>query len=258
MIDFKKIIGSLPVEPKETSTIPENGFFYRETKTSHEYYYNKKRLTGVTTALNSINKPNLIKWAVDLACDYITKLIKDGFNIITVHVEEARKQHTIKKDEAADIGTVVHDACEQYLKHGTIPTFKPGSIELDCFNNFKDWWGTDKKLIASEQRLYNLEYWYAGTCDLVYEQGGKVYIGDIKTSNAKKDHKTGKYELWDRTYHAQTAAYQYAYEHLTNEKVSGRIIIRIGKDGSFSTHESFAFEQDFAVFLAALTIHRYN
>lgn len=260
MINILELMGSLPQEPKEVGTIPEMGFYYRKTAVSHEYYYDKKRLIGVTTALNSINKPALIDWAVKLAVDYLKEIGKSVAKLLPEHFENAIIQHTLKKDAAADVGSLVHDACEQFLKHGTPSGFKEGTIEYDCFQNFVKWWGTDKKLISSEQKLYNLQYWYAGTCDFIYEQNGEIWVGDIKTSSAKKDHKSKeeRYDLWDRTYHAQTAAYQYAYENLTNTKVSGRIIVRVGKDGSFSTHVSHAFEQDFIVFLSALAIYKYN
>jgi len=257
-INLQESIKSLPYEVPVISTIPEEGFYYRETATSHEYYYNKKRLPGVTTILNSIAKPALLKWAVELAVEYLKGVFNKFKKLVKADFEEAAIQHTKKKDAAADIGTIVHNACEEFLKHGVLPNFTKDSIQDKCFNNFKTWWGNDKKLIHSEIKLYNVEYWYAGTCDIIYEQGGNIYIADIKTSNAKKDYKSGVYTLYDRTYHAQTAAYQYAYEKLTNEKVSGRIIVRIGKDGSFSTHESLAFEQDFLVFLAALAIYRFN
>lgn len=260
MINIKEILDKLPQEPREVGTIPEMGFYYRETANSHEYYYDKRRMTGVTTILNSIAKPNLIQWATDLAADYLFEIFTKTGLINKENVDAAKLQHTMKKESAADIGTRVHDACEQFLKKGILPDFELDSIEDKCFKNFKEWWGTDKRLIESEMRLYNLDYWFAGTCDFIYEQGGNIYVGDIKTSSAKRDWKSKeeKYDLWDRTYHAQTAAYQYAFEKLTGKKVHGRIIVRIGKDGSFSTHESYAFEQDFAVFIAALTIHRYN
>ena len=259
MINITELMSKLPQEPREVGTIPDMGFFYRETASSHEYYYDKKKLIGVTTALNSIAKPALLDWAVKLAVEYIKEVYKNLSSLLPKHFEDAIIQHTLKKEAAADVGTIVHDACEQFLKHGIDPKFEPG-VAHDCFENFRKWWGTDKKLIASEQKLYNLEYWYAGTCDFIYEQNGEIWLGDIKTSGAKKDHKSKeeKYDLWDRTYHAQTAAYQYAYENLTNKKISGRIVVRVGKDGSFSTHISHAFEQDFIVFLSALAIYKYN
>jgi len=256
---FHSLIGKLPQAPKEVSTIPEMGFFYRETATSHEYYYDKKRLTGVTTALNSIAKDSLITWALRLAKEYLLKLISGKKQITAEDVENATNEHTLKKNQAADIGSTVHEACEEYVKNNKLPNFQKGTMEQKCFDNFYSWWNSSpKKLISSEQRLYNLQYWYAGTCDLIYEEDGKIWVGDIKTSSARYDRKSNSHQLWDRSYHAQTAAYQYAFQEMTGKSVYGRKIIRVGKDGTFSTHDSFAFEQDFSVFLAALTIHRFN
>lgn len=86
----------------------------------HQHLWNGKRMTGVTTILGTIAKPAILGWAVGLCADYARSQIRankayskedlDGI------FEEAKKAHTKKKDQAADIGTKLHFFCEQFVK----------------------------------------------------------------------------------------------------------------------------------------------
>ena len=77
---------------------------------------------SVTGATGIIDKSRpLIYWAVGLAKDYLMGnlqvLIDDikGDKIAAL-IEEAAKQHSIKKQAAADVGTQVHDWVERFIK----------------------------------------------------------------------------------------------------------------------------------------------
>jgi len=107
----------------------------------HQHLWNGKRMTGVTTILGIISKPALLGWAVGLCADYARSQIrankaysKDDLDGI---FEEAKKAHTKKKEQAADIGTLVHSACEKFIKEGKEPELDEQGLKM--FENFKKW-----------------------------------------------------------------------------------------------------------------------
>lgn len=93
--------------------------------------------------------------------------------------------------EAAAKGTAVHKAIELMLQG-----HEPKWIEENGYINysFEEWlmvlrfaefWNKNKpKLIKSEFHIFSDNYKYAGTIDLVLEIDKKLWIVDIKTSNA--------------------------------------------------------------------------
>jgi len=222
----------------------------------HRYYLEgqkDKPFTGVTTVLGVIAKPALIAWSAKMATEYIRENVayaipgeNGGFWAIKPNiVEEAKNAHNRKKDSAADIGTAVHEAVEMYIKGETpVVLDEQGQKMFDKFVK----WATDNKVkfLASEKRLYSKKHWIAGTCDFICEIDGKKYLGDFKTSSG----------IYGREYFAQCSAYRMMEEENGATDFHGSIIVRCGKDGSFETKESFDYETDLKMFLAALTIYR--
>ena len=111
---------------------------------------------------------------------------------------------------------------------------------------FVDWAIENKvKFLASEKQMYSRAMWVAGTCDFTAIINGKLIMGDIKTSSG----------IYGREYFFQCAGYiLMAEEH--GETYDGSIIVRLGKDGSFETKESFDLEADKKGFLAALALFK--
>lgn len=115
-------------------------------------------------------------------------------------------EYIVKK--AAEDGTQVHEMIEEYLNgeeltflnsYGT-PQYNPEVWIM--FLRFVDFWETYKpKLIETEVHLFSDELKVAGTCDLVCEIDGELWIIDFKTSN----HLQTVYEL-------QTAVYKQCYK----------------------------------------------
>ena len=95
-------------------------------------------------------------------------------------IEEAERI----RDSAGEQGSNVHKAIEEYIKTGD--TYVELSIEESkLFNVFVIWYQSLKnvEVIAQELSVYNDEYQYAGTIDLVLKIGEELRIIDIKTSN---------------------------------------------------------------------------
>ena len=129
-----------------------------------------------------------------------------------VHFEDWLKkvgyasEYIVKK--AAEEGTQVHNLCEDYLngkecsflnQYGN-PAYPPNVWQM--FLNFVDFWETHKPiLIETEVHLFSDELKVAGTCDLICEIDGKIWLLDVKTSN-----------MMHNTYPLQTAIYGHCYK----------------------------------------------
>ena len=134
-------------------------------------------------------------------------------------------------NEAAEIGTLAHLLCENYIKKEktSVDDYSKNQIKAAdlAFSAFKDWDKQVKpKYIESEIKLIDDDLCVGGTCDLILEIDGKLYIGDLKTSK-------GLYS----EFIVQLAAYRYMYEKSTGIKLAGGRLLRLDKTGAgFEDH----------------------
>lgn len=226
-------------------------FTFDEAK--HLYTLDGKPLTGVTTILGVVAKPALIQWAANEAVKSVknnvsrfapssSMFLMDELDAV---LEEAKYAHRKKKESAGDFGTNVHLAIENHIKGIEQPQLT--EQENVAFQNFLTWAKNENVTFKeSELRLYSRKHWYAGTCDLVMEIGGKTWIGDIKTSS-------GIYP----EYFWQTSAYQLAIQELgLYPEVEGHVIVNVKKDGNVQVERSYGYERNVKAFLACLDIYR--
>ena len=120
--------------------------------------------------------------------------------------------YIVKK--ASEEGTQVHEMIEAYLngeelkflEHGR-PIYAPNVWQM--FLRFVDFWEEYKPtLIEAEIHLFSDELKIAGTCDMVCEINGELWIIDFKTSNHLQT-----------TYDLQTAIYAKCFEECFGKKV---------------------------------------
>jgi len=121
--------------------------------------------------------------------------------------------HIVKR--AGEEGTQVHGMIEDYLNGKELsflddfdnPQYNPDVWQM--FIKFVDWWETyNPTLIEPEVHLFSDKYKVAGTCDLVCEIDGELWIIDFKTSNHLQT-----------TYDLQTAIYAQCFEECFGKKV---------------------------------------
>jgi len=212
---------------------------------SHE---NGKRISGVTSITGMIDKSQiLIWWAIGLTKGYLLRVLSVG-KIGTEDIEEACKQHTIKKAEAGDIGTQIHGWIENWInnKKQELPTDEK---VVNGINAFLKWIKeTGIELSQSEEIVYSKKYDYAGIMDAEGKQDGKSYIIDFKSSK-------GIYN----EYRYQLSAYWNAREEETGKKYDGGWIVKFGKDdGEFAVLfiDPKEYKKDFKAFLGALAIKK--
>mgnify|MGYP001586239833 CR=1 FL=1 len=234
-----------------------DNFTFDEKK--HVYTLDGKPLMGVTSVLGVIAKPALIQWAANMMDEYIRANVAfaipgdDGgyWAIKPSVIEEAKFAHRKKKEKAADQGTDTHAHIETLVKvaienfGGYLP--ENSISDTPSVQSFIDWAKNNKiKFLESEKRMYSREWWTAGTCDLVFEQDGKRYVGDVKTMK----------KLWDVVPFIQCAAYAKMMSE-AGEKFDGTCVINIPKEtNEVETHYRYDLEGDTKAFEAALTLYR--
>jgi len=215
----------------------------------HIYTVDGERVDGVTGVVSVIAKPALIYWSVNMALSYIGKKIKAGKSYDEIQLkkilEGAKIAHKVKKEDAGDIGTLVHEAIERYILTGKEepPVHEKAKV---CYENFINWAKENKvRFIETERKVYSKEYNYAGTMDFACVIGDKTFVGDIKTSNAIYN------EYW-----FQTSAYQQAYTEETGTKIDGQLIVRVSRNGDFEIQENYDYEENVQAFNGALVLYR--
>ena len=127
--------------------------------------------------------------------------------------------YIIKK--AGEEGTQVHEMIEEYLEGNELNFLSPTGNPLynpdiwQMFLRFVEWWETyTPKLIETEVHLFSDRLKVAGTCDLVCEIEGEVWIIDFKTSNNIQT-----------VYELQTAAYAECYKECFGKMVDRQGIL---------------------------------
>jgi hypothetical protein len=215
----------------------------------------RELVPSVTTITGVINKPALVGWAVKMTAEYAerefrslwvrTKGKPDEIKVMSIF-RDAKRAHRDHTQDAANIGTIVHNWAEAYAK-GENPAFPTNVQARAGVDAFLDWLGShDVQWIANEAKIYSRKYRYAGTLDADAMVGGERCIVDFKTSAA----------VWPEM-RLQTAAYQAAREEELGIKYARRWIVRFPKDGSaFEAVPLTDFKGDFKGFLGALNLWR--
>ena len=122
--------------------------------------------------------------------------------------------YIVKK--AGEEGTQVHEMIEAFLEGEELNFLGPNGRPLyhpdvwQMFLRFVEWWEEyNPTLIETEVHLFSDELKVAGTCDMVCEIDGELWIVDFKTSNNMHT-----------TYELQTAVYGKMYEECYGKKAN--------------------------------------
>ena len=208
----------------------------------HIYFVDSKIVYGVTSIVDILNKPALLYWAVNQAVDFLRANWQPGKAYDEVQIkgllEDAKKAHQIKKDKTADVGTMIHDWLESYVKarieKKPVPKRPINKKMQNAIDGFFNWAKKNKvQLIASEQKIYSRKFKYAGTFDLDAMVNGKRTIIDFKTGKA----------LYPEMF-LQAAAYLQAKEEEIGKKYDGGVIIlRLSQEDKEKEIVSFEVKQ---------------
>jgi hypothetical protein len=247
---------------QETHNLYNNSIEITFFPDSHRYKLKgeKTYLNSVTSITGIIDKSRiLILWAIGLAGSHLRKYFEESKSntfspeeLIPV-INEALNQHNVKREEAADIGTQVHDLALQISEALRDNKELPLLENLDervanGISAFINWLtGNKVEFIECERLVYSKKYNFVGITDAIILMNGKRYLIDYKTS------KSGHYS----EYKYQVAAYCLAYEEETGEKLDGTAIVHFNKETGDFEHIEISNEDNIInqeVFLACLKI----
>jgi hypothetical protein len=228
---------------------------------SHRYKLagQKTYLTSVTAITGIIDKSRvLIPWAVNLAGTHLRQYLENASgNQFTSEellpvIEEACKQHQVKKEEAAGIGSLVHKFAEEFarakLGQGEYPSVEHEDERVVAgISAFLEWYNTNQvKFLEVERMLYSRQHGYVGLTDVIAEVNGRKLIMDYKT--AKGVYSEHFYQL---------SGYWGAFEEETGVKLDGAAVLHFNKEtGALDVIEISRedHEKNLPIFLACFQI----
>lgn len=184
------------------------------------------RLWSVTTIIGVLDKPALLYWASeqtalaaihseatwrgmladdDRGCDHTDAATCQAVKWL----RDARNRKPKGKRSATELGTLVHEACEQYALTGTRPEVDD---EVRPFlDRFDDWLGRFGPVYqATEVAVFHPALGYAGTTDAFLTIDGVRYIADYKTTRKALDSRGNPSEPYPEQVGLQLAAYRWA------------------------------------------------
>lgn len=196
----------------------------------------KVPIPSVTTYTGLIDKSGaLMGWQEKITRNDLLECLERGETIDVDQIHKACALHRVKKQEAADIGTQIHDLAEKWIKNEPYEVPDDERIK-NGFEAFLDF-----------NRKYNVEWLESER--IIYYRDGEVEYAGIMDGLAKIDgqelpfvveHKSSNYIYPEHAF--QIAAYQNAYEWETGVETGGKLVIRYGKeDGQF---EAVFFKED--------------
>ena len=147
-------------------------------------------------------------------------------------------------DNAANKGSIVHNAIENYLKFGIediSEEYKPYFLAFLRFLSDKQ-----PNILATEKKVYHKFLRYAGTVDFICEIDGKVYLIDFKTTAV----------LMKMLTEVQLEAYKKALES-HGIKIDAKAVLHLRKDGTYRFVPQENDSECWEVFGWLITINSY-
>lgn len=170
------------------------------------YKVNGESKKGVTTILgDTLAKKGLMTWSMDVALRYL----KEKLPVVTEDdLKDAAQEHINLRDAGGSSGTAAHEMVEDFLMNREVtPSDDEGANK--AYHAFVKWHKeVEPKILGVENVIYSESLDYAGTYDFLIEIDGKVYLGDLKTTNPSRDAPKGIYP----ENFFQLGAYALAYE----------------------------------------------
>lgn len=194
----------------------------------HKYFANGELVQGVTTLLKVINKPALVPWAAKMSAEYIERNLTPGKPLDEVEIKNlvtgCKDAHRLKTEKAADIGSIAHQWCEDYVKglNPVTPVNEDLKAITDAFLRFLDEY--DIEPVRAERKLYSRNLRVAGTTDLIAMFRGGLAILDYKTSASG---------IWNEAF-IQLGAYSMMYAEETTQQADVHVVVNINKKGELN------------------------
>lgn len=139
--------------------------------TSHRYMVNGQYKHGVTTMLKLLDKgDSLLQWASNMAVEAM---------LAGLDPMDAKYAYRKKRDDAGDIGKIVHDWIENHVAGNTLPIHDEIKKPVEAYLRWEAERGIEH--LEAERVVYSETYDYCGTLDDLHEQSGIRVVNDYKT-----------------------------------------------------------------------------
>lgn len=183
---------------------------------------------GVTSILGATLAKDFTDWAVSAAMDYL----KTKLPVVTQDdLDIAAREYIRLRNAGGSTGTEAHAMVEHYLK-GQPQTL--GSVEANnAFAAFVKWFEqVQPEVLNVEEIIYSRTLKYAGAYDGMLSIDGKVYLTDLKTTNASRKAPNGVYS----ENFVQLGGYSLAHHEQRQvdtdlPKIEGLMVISAKKNG---------------------------
>ena len=136
---------------------------------------------SITTVLRTMAKPEVEDWKIRMAADHANA----NWNEMAAWHPDQRKEamtgaHAAYTNEKAELGTLVHEICDSWMKGSPIETPKAAVSYMNQFTKFL----MERRpvFLETEVTLLSRKHEYAGTADWIAEMDGVTVLGDNKTS----------------------------------------------------------------------------
>lgn len=152
------------------------------------------QMWSVTTIIGALDKPALLYWSAEEAAKAAVKsertwkamLEEQGEAEAVKWLRDARFRRQKGLRSATELGTAVHEACEQYALTGIKPDVDDEVRPfLDQFDGWLDRFQPSYQ--ATEVVVFHPQYGYAGTTDAFLTLEGVPLIVDYKSSRKNVD-----------------------------------------------------------------------
>lgn len=223
----------------------------KPAKTSRrQYLLDGEKLDSVSSIVDALRKEGLERWIETesvrgaVLAERMGELTDVPEQDWVERVKLLRLGATAARDDAADRGTIIHEAAHR-LTEGNVPNPAefPEAGRPWVQGMVRAWLTlSPSEIVAAEQVVCNPVHLYAGRPDLVAVIDGQVTLVDWKS---------GRGRAFDSA-HFQTRLYAMALRHCGIE-VERILIIAIGDDGDFELVECAATERAAE---ALITVHR--
>jgi hypothetical protein len=251
---------TISTRSRSTIQIPEVGV-YRTPR--HLYYFNGQGpWPGVTTVTDVLDKPALVNWkrvqVAIAALAHADRLLADrqagNDEAAVAFLMATRNEGTNSRER----GTRIHSALESILRRQPVAI---GQLEAAAVEGARTWLNERKvRPLEVEAMLLNETFGFGGTCDLIAEIDGEVWLLDWKSSKSVADSK-GK--VW-REMRLQLAAYaraEFSAKQADPTRYPLPQIQRYGvlhvTDGGTRLFPVEVTEADWNAFRACLFLHRW-
>ena len=152
---------------------------------AHRFVRDGVKLPSVTAITGQLDKPALVSWAANSACDYIISEIEGNDEMVRVGdlypiITAARKNFRRVSTQGLNIGKETHKAIGAHLKDELTPVeiSEEAKPALAAFLSWKE----EKKPETLHVELKLIGDRYGGICDWICMLDGKKYVIDFKVA----------------------------------------------------------------------------